>query len=58
MVDVSRHGVGFRSPTPLDEGDVVCIQIGRGRQQSISEVRIVRAREGDDGAYDVGAEFC
>lgn len=57
-VDVSQHGVGFRSNSAIDEGDVLCIQIGRGPRQMLSQVRIVRTREDDDGTFQVGAEFC
>ena len=58
VTNVSLHGVGFRSPQPVDRDHLYCIEIGVGPLQLASRMRIVRVRGRADGTYDIGAEFC
>jgi hypothetical protein len=58
VLDVSLHGIGFRSGFPLEIDQIVYIDIGAGPLQLASEMRIVRSNLLDDGSYDCGAEFC
>ena len=50
--DISKRGVGLRSPIPLDKGCEYKLQI-LGEHPWI--IRVVRSRPRLDGSYDVGA---
>ena len=57
LIDISRHGVGFRSPASFDPGAVHRIRIGTGPLYLESRLRIASCRPRQDGLYDIGAEF-
>ncbi|HMO27591.1 MAG TPA: PilZ domain-containing protein [Tepidisphaeraceae bacterium] len=57
-VNVSRHGVGFESDTPIAPGTFHTMEIGIGEQTMRHEVRVSFCRKTEHGRYDVGAEFC
>ena len=57
VINVSLHGVGFRSPVSFEEGAVYRIRIGTGPLHLESRVRIVSSRQRVDGLHDVGGEF-
>lgn len=57
-LNLSRHGIGFRASRELATGVFCVMEIGIGEQRLVSEVHIVSCRRGDDGRFDVGAEFC
>ena len=57
-VNISRHGVAFAIDHELATGAFWIMEIGIGDQRMISEIRIMNCRKADDGAFEVGAEFC
>jgi hypothetical protein len=57
-LNLSKHGVGFDSPTPLATGTFHDIQIVIGEQTVRTEIRITHCRRLDDGHFEVGGEFC
>lgn len=50
--DVSRHGIGLRSPVPLPGGAVYRVELGT---EEDVRIRIIHSRRRFDGTYDVGA---
>lgn len=57
IADVSRHGVGFECTSPLEEGEVVRIRIGRGPLNLSKRLRVVSCRPGAQGTFVIGGEF-
>lgn len=57
-LNMSRHGLAFSSSRALVAGAFWMIEIGIGDQRIVSEIRIMNCRRGEDGLWDVGAEFC
>jgi len=55
-VDLSRHGVAFRSPKPVAVDSYYKLQMARPSGTSMTEIRIIRCIE-RDGGFDVGSEF-
>jgi hypothetical protein len=55
--DVSRLGVGFTSTEPMRVGEEHRLRIGRGPMKRARVIRVVACRQGQTGAYSVGAEF-
>jgi hypothetical protein len=58
VVDVSLHGVGFRSTRSLTLGTRFHIEIGVGPLHLTSRLKVIRNSERSDGTFDVGGEFC
>ena len=57
-LNLSRHGVGFELARPVPVGTFHVIEIEMGDQRLVSEMRIISCRAGENGTYEVGAEFC
>ena len=57
-IDLSRHGLAFNLTHELPTGAFYMTEIAIGDQKILAEVRIISCRATDDGAYQVGAEFC
>ncbi|HEX8911217.1 MAG TPA: hypothetical protein VF796_02575 [Humisphaera sp.] len=59
-LDLSRHGVGFESHSPLASGCFYWIELGFGDQRIAQEIRVTSCTEVDGcpGVYRVGGEFC
>jgi hypothetical protein len=57
VINVSLHGVGFRSPVSFDDGALYQIRIGTGPLLLESRLRVVSSRHRADGLHDVGGEF-
>jgi hypothetical protein len=57
VINVSVHGVGFRSPVSFDPGRTYRLRIGTGPLFLTSRMRIASSRLRPDGSYDVGAQF-
>jgi len=57
-INLSRHGVAFEIPAALATSQFYVMEIGVGDQRLVSEVRIISCRKAENGAYEVGAEFC
>jgi hypothetical protein len=58
VLNVSLHGVGLRSPTPLPPGGSYLIDIGNGRLKLHARICIANCRPRPDGTHDIGAAFC
>jgi hypothetical protein len=56
-VNLSRHGVAFALEHSVPTGAFYVIEISMGGQKVLSEVRIISCRKGEDGRFEVGAEF-
>lgn len=56
VLDLSLHGVGFRSPAALRVGETYRLQIAGKWMELSARVRVVSCRLGEDG-WDVGGEF-
>jgi hypothetical protein len=56
-VNLSRHGVGFETLTPLPINSYFNLQIGYDDQTIVTEVRVVSCSKTDHGNYYIGAEF-
>jgi len=57
IINVSLHGVGFRSPVGFTVGDRHSVRIGAGPLHLSSNFEVVNVREREDGMYDVGGKF-
>jgi hypothetical protein len=57
-LNLSRHGVAFELACPLSEGTFWNMELGLGVQRITSEIRIASCRKGENGLYEIGAEFC
>ena len=57
VMNVSLHGVGFRSPVEFREGSVFQVRIGAGPLHLSSKFRVVSSRMRGDGTWDVGGPF-
>ncbi len=57
VLDVSLHGVGFRSPVEFSTNAIYTMRIGSGPLHLTSRVRIISSRDRGDGTYDVGGKF-
>ena len=57
IINVSLHGVGFRSPAGFTVGDRHSVRIGAGPLHLSSNFEVVNVCERQDGMYDVGAKF-
>jgi len=57
IINVSLHGVGFRSPVTFAVGDRHSVRIGAGPLHLSSNFEVVNVSERQDGMYDVGAKF-
>ena len=55
-VNLSRHGVAFRSPVPLAVGAYFRLQIARTTGASTTEIRVIHCKKHADG-FDIGSEF-
>jgi hypothetical protein len=58
VMNVSVHGVGFRSPVSHACSSLYNMKIGTGPLNLLSRIRIVSSRPRHDGLHDVGSEFC
>ena len=57
VMNVSLHGVGFRSPVEFREGSVFQVRIGAGPLHLASKFQVVSCRRREDGTWDVGGKF-
>jgi len=57
VMNVSLHGVGFRSPAEFLPGTYYGLKIGAGPINLSSTLQIVCSRRREDGLWDVGARF-
>jgi hypothetical protein len=57
VMNVSLHGVGFRSPAEFLPGTYYGLKIGAGPINLSSTMQIVCSRRREDGLWDVGARF-
>ena len=57
VIDISRDGVGFRSPASFEAGSIHRMRIGTGPLHIESRLRIACCRERPDGLFDIGGEF-
>ena len=57
VLNVSLHGVGFRSPVEFKAGDSFDMRIGAGPLHLTSRFQVVASRLRDDGTWDVGGKF-
>jgi hypothetical protein len=57
IINVSLHGVGFRSPVGFVIGDRHAVRIGAGPLHLSSNFEVVNVHEREDGMYDIGAKF-
>src|SRR5688500_3522889 len=57
VLNVSLHGVGFRSPVEFKPGDTFDMRIGAGPLHLTSKFEVVSSRLRDDGTWDVGGRF-
>ena len=57
VMNVSLHGVGFRSPVEFAEGAVFQVRIGAGPLHLSSKFQVVSARMRGDGTWDIGGKF-
>ena len=56
-VNLSRHGIAFRSPIALPPRAFFAIDFGLGSQRVRCEIRVTNCREAGDGTFEVGGEF-
>ena len=57
VLNVSLHGVGFRSPVEFTEGAIHQMRIGAGPLHLSSKFEVVSSRRREDGTWDVGGTF-
>jgi hypothetical protein len=57
VMNVSLHGVGFRSPVEFREGATFQMRIGAGPLHLSSKFMVVSSRMRGDGTWDVGGKF-
>lgn len=57
VLNVSLHGVGFRSPVEFTEGATFQVRIGAGPLHLSSKFQVVSCRMRGDGTWDVGGKF-
>ena len=57
VLNVSLHGLGFRSPVEFREGGVFQVRIGAGPLHLASKFQVVSSRRRKDGTWDVGGKF-
>jgi hypothetical protein len=57
VMDVSLHGVGFRSARKLATGSRFEIEIAEGTLRLTSRLHVVRTVLRLDGTYEIGGEF-
>ncbi len=57
VMNVSLHGVGFRSPAEFIPGTYYGLKIGAGPLNLSSTLQVVCSRVREDGLWDVGARF-
>jgi hypothetical protein len=57
VVNISLHGIGFRTSNPLTPGTTHWIVIGNGPMHLSARIRVVSCRIQDDNAFHIGAEF-
>jgi hypothetical protein len=57
VLNVSLHGVGFRSPVEFQEGQTFQMRIGAGPLHLASKFQVVSSRMREDGTWDVGGRF-
>lgn len=57
-LNLSRHGVMFEVDEPLAKHSFYLFEVGVGEQLMRSEIRIISCASNQNGAYEVGAEFC
>ncbi len=57
VMNVSLHGVGFRSPVEFREGDTFQVRIGAGPLHLASKFQVVSSRMRGDGTWDIGGKF-
>ena len=57
VINVSLHGVGFRSPVVFEVGERHAMRIGAGPLHLSSNFEVVNVIHREDGMYDVGAKF-
>ena len=57
VLNVSLHGVGFRSPVEFREGATFQMRIGAGPLHLSSKFQVVSSRMREDGTWDVGGRF-
>jgi hypothetical protein len=57
VLNVSLHGVGFRSPVEFREGATFQMRIGAGPLHLSSKFQVVSSRIRGDGTWDIGGRF-
>src|SRR5688572_10463821 len=57
VLNVSLHGVGFRSPVEFTQGSTFQMRIGAGPLHLSSKFQVVSSRQREDGTWDVGGKF-
>ncbi len=57
MLDLSLHGVGFRSPTPLAFGAMYGLQLSENWLNLTARIRVLTSRPHSSGHHDIGAHF-
>ncbi len=57
-VNVSRHGIAFKLTQAVPEEAYYKMKLTIGLQEMTSEVRIIKCRDGGNGQFEIGAEFC
>ncbi len=57
VMNVSLHGVGFRSPVEFIEGQTFEVRIGAGPLHLSSKFAVISSRMRGDGTWDVGGKF-
>lgn len=57
VLNVSLHGVGFRSPVEFAKGGTFQVRIGAGPLHLSSKFQVVSSRRREDGTWDVGGKF-
>ena len=57
VMNVSLHGVGFRSAVAFTEGATFQMRIGAGPLHLSSRFQVVSSRMRGDGTWDVGGKF-
>ena len=57
VADLSLHGVGMLSPTPMETGGAHWIVVNGGALRLSCRLRVVSCRRRGDGRYECGGEF-
>lgn len=59
VLDLTLHGLGFRSPVEFKPGDMHQVIVMAGPLRLSSRFRVASCRESNQiGQFDIGGEFC